>query len=759
MPDAESSTRRECRLTFIMLAASVACTPCSLGAQDSDGSAGDARRSITAVRIDDGGIIELDGLLDEDIWRRAEPATGFRQAEPIEGAAATERTEVFVLYSATDLYIGALLHDSDPGGILAYQKQRDAGLGTDDRFMWILDTFLDGRTGYFFEINPAGLMGDGLLTGGVGVSKSWDGIWEARVARGAYGWSAEIRIPFRTLNFNPERDAWGINFQRTVRRKNEETRWSGHRRNQDLTRPVHAGRLADLRDLTQGLGLEATPYAVAGWRNTPTDEPGVDPTTFPTDVGFDLSYNVTPSLRASVTFNTDFAEVEVDQRQVNLTRFPLFFPERRDFFLEGSGVFSFAPRNGVNPYFSRNIGLVQGDPVPILYGARLGGQAGRYELGFVQVHTQSATPFDTLFLPAEDFTVARVRRTLLEQSTIGLIYTRRATAQGEGGNQLPDRHTVGADLDLFTSRFLGDRNFQFEAFFVWNSDSDADETSSWSDRTARGLRINYPNDLWRIHTSYRELPAGYAPAVGFTSRSGFRRLQPTVTFAPRPRDFLGVRQLEFQVQFEYLMDYDWRLETRSTDVRLLGLRFDSGDQLDFQLTQLFERLDAPFEIRDGIVVATGDYNTIEWRASTRFAGRRPVSGGVTVAGGQFWSGSRRRYDLDLTVKPYPGVQLSGTYERNEVDLANGAFTTNLFRVEGGWDVSPWASLTSNVQFDDVSDILGLFVRFRWIVRPGSDLFLVYTHNWREQVDDPLSRRRFETLSRGGSTKINYTVRF
>jgi hypothetical protein len=714
---------------------------------------------MTALRIGPAHAVELDGVLDEDLWNDAEPAIGFRQEEPVEGAPGTELTEVFVAYTETDLYIGARLHDKNPDGILAYQRRRDAGLGTDDRFMWILDTFLDGRTGYFFEINPAGLMGDGLLTGGGGVNKSWDGIWEAQVARGDHGWSAEIRIPFRTLNFDPSQDSWGINFQRTVRRKSEETRWEGHRRNQDLTRPVHAGRLTGLQGITQGLGLEATPYAVAGWRNTPSDDPDADPTDYPTDAGIDLSYNLTPSLRASVTFNTDFAEVEVDERQVNLTRFPLFFPERRDFFLEGSGVFSFAQSNGVNPYFSRNIGLVDGAPVPILYGARLGGQAGRYELGFVQVHAQSAAPLDTLFLPAEDFTVARVKRTFLEQSTIGVMYTRRATAADLDDNEPSDRHTVGADLDFYTSRFLGDQNFQFEAFFVWNSDPDPNGSYAWKERTARGIRLNYPNDVWRIHTSYRELPAGYQPAVGFTSRNGFRRLQPTLTFAPRPRDFLGIRQLEFQVHFEYLMDYQWVLETRSTDVGLLGLRFDSGDQVDVRVNQLYERLDQQFEIRDDIFVDMGDYNTLEWEASVRFAGRRPISGGVEMAGGEFWSGSRRRYELDLTIKPYAGVQLSGNYEHNDVELEDGEFTTNLVRIEGSWDVSPWASLTSNVQYDDVSNIMGVFARLRWILQPGSELFLVYSHNWQRQQEDLLSPRRFRTLSRGGSTKINYTIRF
>ena len=384
---------------------------------------------LEGIRIPDNLSINLDGRLDEEAWSLATPISDFTQQYPVEGGVPSERTEIRVVFSGDDLFIGVMLYD-DPSGILAYQKRRDAGLGTDDRFMWILDTFLDGRTGYFFEINAAGLMGDGLITGsggrgsgGGGMQKSWDGIWETRVARRSDGWSAEIRIPFRTLNFDPNLDSWGINFQRTIRRRQEEILWRGYRRNQGVFQPIHAGRLTGLGDLSQGIGLEATPYAVGGWRTQPAD---IVATTYPGDMGVDVGYSLTPSLRAAVSMNTDFAEVEVDQRRVNLTRFPLRFPERRDFFLEGSGVFSFAPRNGAQPYFSRDIGLVGGQPIPVNYGARLGGQAGQYELGFLQVGTGAVLP-DTLTgfngSPRENFTVARIRRSFLEQSTIGVIYT------------------------------------------------------------------------------------------------------------------------------------------------------------------------------------------------------------------------------------------------------------------------------------------------------------------------------------------------
>jgi hypothetical protein len=712
-------------------------------------SASDTTRVITAVRLTESERVRLDGVLDDPVWSRIPPITSFMQQEPHEGAEPSERTEIRVAFDRDNLYIGAIFHDSNPAGILAHQRQRNAGLGTDDRFMWILDTFRDGRTAYFFEINPAGLMGDGLLQTGAGVNKSWNGIWDVRVARGDYGWSAEIRIPFRTLNFNPELDTWGINFQRTVRRKSEEILWAGHRRNQGLLRPVHAGQLAGLQGISQGLGLEVKPYAVASTRTV--TGPDADAWEVPLEIGFDLNYSVTPSLRASLSVNTDFAEVEVDQRRVNLTRFPLRFPEQREFFLEGSGVFNFAPGNGVEPYFSRRIGLVGGSPVPIRYGGRLTGQSGPYDLGFLQVRTGADQPY-----PAEQFTVARVVRNVLRQSSVGAIYTRRAAAELDGVPETPDHHTLGLDVDLFTSRFLGDRNLRFQAFGVWHNDGTPDP-SSWLDRTARGLRLSYPNDLWSGHVSYRELGERFNPAVGFTPRRGFRRLQPSLQFSPRPAWLPQVRQFEFGLRAEYLMDMQWQPQTRNFGLGLLGVRFESGDQISVEYDANYERLERAFRLHPDTavkaLVPAGDYLFGGWQVSGSTAGRRPFSGGLSLSRGAFWSGHRSQLGGMLTLRPRPGINVSAGAERNAIDLPEAAFTTDVYRLGGGWHMNPWVSLTGNVQYDNVSEVVGFYSRFRWIVRPGSDIFLVYTHNWQNVLGT------FETLQRGATTKLTYTHRF
>jgi len=751
----------------VLLASSAA----AVSAQDPD----DRGAPIVAYRLTDDESIQVDGHLDDAAWESAMPVSDFTQQEPVEGGTPSWETVVRIAYDSDDLYLGVMVYD-DPEGIIANQRERDAFLFSDDKFAWVLDTFNNGRTGYNFEVNPAGAMTDGLITGSGGgfgrgggfggVNRSWDGIWDARTQRLEDGWSAEIRIPFRTLNFDPSADSWGINFQRSIERRQEEILWRGHRRNQGLNRLVNAGVVTGLTGMTQGIGLEAVPSGIASWQNTPANE---DPNEFPVDISLDLNYSVTPSLRASLSFNTDFAEVEADERRVNLTRFPLFFPERRDFFLEGSSVFTFAPSSNPNPFFSRRIGLNRGEQIPINIGARVTGQVGSREIGFYQMRAGSHVLADGDRLEPEDFTVARVKQQFFEQSAIGVMYTRRATLRDSTGFAPADRHTVGVDLDMRTRRFLGDNNLEFEAFYVWNSDPAPDaaldpgeERPTWGDLTARGLRFNFPNDIWSGSVSYREFGDDYDPAVGFVARNGFRRVNPRVGWSPRP-SWDAIRQLSFNVSYQGLWELGTGiLEEREWQFRLLEIDFESGDNISFETTNKFEFLDQQFEISDGIFVEPGDYSNWEYQIRGRTASRRLVSlfGGVNLGG--FWDGTRTRFDARLLIRPTPGVNLSTGVERNDVSLSGGDFVTNVFRFEGGFDPSPWVGLTTQLQWDNRSEVLGLFARLRWILTPGNDVFLVYSHNWQELGDDLIedpNEEGFRTLSRGATVKLNYTYRF
>ena len=399
------------------------------GQQNGQGNQGSPdngdRRRIRAFRLNDGESLMLDGRLDEPVWARAEPAGDFVQIDPDNGQPATERTEVRIAFDADALYIGVTCYDSDPDGWIAYQRRRDEGLPSDDKIQLTIDTFLDARTGYFFEMNPLGSMADALIDKN-GENRAWDGIWNARAQRSDIGWTLEIELPFRTFNFNPGSDAWGINFQRTVQRKNESSIWSGWARNQGLRRMTNAGMVTGILDVTQGHGLDIKPYGLY----TSEASPGRGSPRMKGEgsAGFDLFYNPTPLLRTNFTVNTDFAQTEVDQRQVNLTRYSLFFPEQRDFFLDGATFLDFASNNLRNnddrggsthdqviPFFSRRIGLsTNATPQRIGYGTKVTGQVGAQDVGLLHVRTGEDEGF-----AGEDFTVGRIKRRMMAQSYIG----------------------------------------------------------------------------------------------------------------------------------------------------------------------------------------------------------------------------------------------------------------------------------------------------------------------------------------------------
>ncbi len=716
---------------------------------------------ISVVQLTSADIVRLDGVLDEAVWQRGEPVTDFLQREPDNGAPATERTEVRVLRDRNRLILGVMLYDSEPDNVLGNQMQRDQAFDADDRFVWTLDTFLNGRTGYFFEINPSGAMGDGLVDPGVssgrndfgiGINRSWDGIWLARVRRTQDGWSAEAEIPFRTMNFDPESDAWGVNFQRTIRRKNEETLWTGHARNQGLARMTNAGRLEGVAGLSQGLGLDVKPYVVGALAAAPgRGRPEWDASR---SVGLDAFHNLTPALRANLSLNTDFAETEVDQRRVNLTRFPLFFQEKRDFFLEGSSFFDFSRERdeSVVPFFSRRIGLdTSGMPQRIDVGAKLTGQIGSFDLGVLQIRT-GAREDGTLSAPAsavpgEDFSVLRVRRRAFQQSYVGALYTRRSTrAPGEA-----DRHTAGMDFELQTSQFRGSRNLGLSGFSVWTSNP-----LGTGDSAAYGLRAAYPNDPFTFEIAAQELQSNYDPAVGFVERRGYKRLSPSGEWAPRLSNHPWIRGFEFSFEADVLNDTNNRPLTREIELTPIEVNLEDGSRIALDVTRQYERLEEDFEISDGVILPTGrTYRFTRYQIGGSTADHRVVSVNASVIFGDFFSGRRQELAVAVSARPRRGVSLSVEAERNTLELAEGNFTTAVYRAVANTQVSPWISFVNNLQYDTVSRLLGWQMRFRWIRRPGSDLYFVYTHNWNEALEG----RRLRTLDNRFATKILHTLRF
>jgi hypothetical protein len=715
------------------------------------------RRTIAAARVPEGDTIRIDGVLDEAVWRSAQPATDFVQRDPRNGAPATERTEVRVLFEPGRLVIGAMLYDSEPERLLGNQMQRDQSFSADDRFIVSIDTFADGRGGYVFQTNPVGAQADALIVPstntndlavqefGAALNTSWDGIWIGRVRRTADGWSAEMEIPFRTLNFDPRLDAWGINFQRTVRRKTEESVWSGHLRNEGVGVMSSAGRLQGLSGISQGVGLDIKPYVVGNLSAAPGR--GKPDGLATGDIGADLFYNVTPALRANVSINTDFAETEVDARQVNLTRFPLFFEEKRDFFLQGASYFDFAREigNQVMPFFSRTIGLdARGVPQPIDVGAKLTGQAGAFDIGVLQVRTaETATQIGS------DFTVARVRRRFLRQSYAGGLYTRRSDRQPG----LPDRYTVGADMALRTATAFGNKLLEFSNWFLYTTNP-----LDTGENIGRGSRIAFPNDPFYFDLSFRELQANYRPAAGFVQRNGFKRVNPEIGYTWRFRGHPWIRSIQQEIDWQFFLDTRNRMLTQNIATRPFTMVLNDGSSVHIEAEPTYERLEQDFEISSGVVLPAGrSYRYTRYTFEGSMADRYPVAVGVSSQFGDFFSGTRKDFAVNVRVRPRTGVAVRVEAEHSALDLAEGSFDTTVFRVVANTQFSPWLTLSNNVQYDDVTRLLGWQMRFRWIQRPGNDVFFVYTHNWQE-LETP-GERRMSTLDHKAATKVVYTLRF
>ena len=716
------------------------------------------RPTIVATRLADGESIALDGRLDEPVWSRAVPGGDFIQIDPDNGRPATEKTEVRIAFDADALYIGVTCYDSEPDAWIAYQRRRDEGLASDDKLRWTIDTFLDARSGYFFEMNPLGQMGDALM-GINGGSRAWDGVWNARARRSEIGWTLEIALPFRTFNFNPTSDTWGINFERTVQRKNEVSIWTGWGRNQGLTRMTNAGLVTGIRNVTQGHGLDIKPYGVL----TSQASPGRGQTAMHGDAsaGVDLFYNPTPLLRTVFTVNTDFAQTEVDQRQVNLTRYSLFFPEQRGFFLDGATFLDFGSDGNrrfgggvsgsgggsnddqVNPFFSRRIGLsATGTPQKIDFGTKVTGQVGAQDVGFLHVRTGEDTG-----LASEDFLVARVKRRVLQQSYFGALYTRRDPRVAGGRTH----QTTGLDFSLATSGFRGSQNLEVNAWFLHASRPEAPGGNS-----AFGATFDYPNDRWSARYETTQVQEDFDPAVGFIRRRNYRRYAPAVQFAPRPASHPYIRQFRWNATLDVMTNLQNQLITRDIDATLLGVNFHSQDSVAIVATRRRERLDYPFQISPDITLPLGaEYDFTRYRLFGQTANRRTLALNGRYEIGDFYSGTRTQRQVNLIVRARPGLIVYLGGEWNAVALPEGHFTTRLYRLVGETQVSPFIALVNDIQYDTQSATLGWQSRFRWILTPGNDLYVVYTHNWQEQP----TLDRFSTLDKRLASKVLYTYRF
>ena len=679
-------------------------------------------------------LMAIDGVLDEAAWQTAQTIDTLRQREPDEGAPASERTQVRVLYSPTRLYVGITCFDSNPEAIVVSRFDRDAKLDADDRVSLLFDTFHDRRNAFIFQINAVGARFDQIISDeGQDLNPDWNGIWYARTRMTPQGWTAEVAIPFQTLSFAPGQTVWGFNVQRMIKRNNEEAVWAGYRQNLDFFRVSEAGLLTGLADISQGLGLDVSPFLSAIPRRGATNfQPGLN-----------AFYKLTPGLTLSVTLNTDFGETVVDDSQINLTRFSLFFPEKRQFFLEDAGNFAVDDLTSTSsrrplliPFFSRRIGLDEdGKATDLLGGVKLSGRTGPYRLGIMSVQAQQREP-----VPGENFSVIRVKRDLFTKSSVGFIATRRTPERG------PASGMAGGDFRYSTSELGGNKNLSWSAFFLKSFIPGATRDMAW------GTTLNMPNDTWEVSTSYQEIQEDFDATMGFVRRYGFRRFRWFVRAAPRPGRW-ATRQFSCGTAGSYYADP----QTNGLLTRFVGFpcwwRFDSGDELRAFTFESFQRLVEDFEISDGVAIPPGSYRYRRYRTEFQSADKRPVVLYLRYEWGKFYSGKRDDWTGRVEFRPGPYVFLSSEYQQNDVRLAEGNFVVRLIRTQLSLALNPDLSWFSLVQYDTVSDMLSLNSQLRWIIEPGNDFFIVYNHNWYAQAD------RFGSALREGRIKVRYTYRF
>ena len=683
--------------------------------------------TIAAHRLEQ--PITLDGRLDEAAWQRAGVATGFTQREPEPGAPASERTEVRVVYTEKTLYVGVHAFDSAPEAIIAREMQRDGGLFRDDSIIVLLDTFDDDRNTYFFETNPLGAQTDSLVTDeGRDRNFEWDGVWDVEARITQDGWAAEIAIPFATLRFDPAAEAWGLNVRRRVRRKNEIAFWAPILLDADVFRVSRYGSLTGIEGVEPGLSLNVKPFLVAGDTSSasPSVEDGDD-----FDAGLDVKWGVTRGLSLDLTLNTDFAETEVDDQQLNLTRFSLFFPEKREFFLENSGIFEFGSDPGADSpllkvFFSRRIGIgAGGREVPIDGGLRLTGRAGAWNLGILGVATEAvASSTGDAGTPSNGWGALRVKRNVGQRSSVGLIVTDR---EGEGGDS---NRVVGADVDWKPTDRLA-----ITGFVAHSDDSDLPSGKDW----AAGAGVEWSGAIWSVEGGYVEIGERFEPEMGFLRRRGVRRYNGEVEYQPRP-DVPWLRNLNFEVEAEIFTLRDGTTESSEFQLEPFGIRFETEDSLTVFAQRSFERLFDPFEIADGVIIPEGDYTFYEYGLRFESNEGRKLFAEGSLSWGDFFDGDRFRAEATVRIRPNRFVRSETTWEYNDVELPGGDFTATVLRERLSLAVNPRLRADTFLQYNDLDELFAANVRFNWIYKPGADLFVVFNQTWNAPSLDQLDRR-------------------
>lgn len=684
---------------------------------------GGGRVTIRATRVVEPPVI--DGRLDDPVYGAVRSFGDFIQQEPREGQPATERTEAWILYDDRTLYVSARCWQDPALRVVANDMRRDGeNVFRNDNFGVILDTFRDRRNGLLFQTNPVGAVAEQQMTDeGASFNRDWNTVWEVRTGRFDGGWTVEMAIPFKSLRFAAGRQqVWGVNMRRAVQSKSELsylTSIPAAAGRRGLARVSQAATLVGLEVPENSRQIEVKPFGISSV-STDRDPEYLKENEVTSKVGFDAKLGIARGLVADFTVNTDFAQVEEDDAQVNLTRFSLFFPEKRDFFLEGQGIFAFGGAGGRGGgqgfggpsdtpvlFFSRRIGLEEEDQIGIDYGGRVTGRVGAYSVGLLQIR-QEASPSDGL--PTTDFTVARLRRDVFRRSSIGLLATHRSkSVDGRGSNQV-----VGVDGYFAPKRDLTVNTYFAKSFTPGRTGDDVSYRA----------QLEYTGDRYGLQLEHLGVGEDFNPEVGFLRRENFKRSFAQARFSPRPARSTRVLKYGLEASVEYITDNDFRLESQQVQVQARA-ELLNGDQIELEAENSAEVLDGEFEVTETLLVPVSSYRFSTVRANYELGSRRRVTGRMTVSHGGFYGGTRTETRYRGRVEVSSNVSLEPTVAFNWIDIPQGRTTVTLFGSRTTWTVTPRMLASALVQYNSQAGALSSSLRFRWEYRPGSEFFLVY----------------------------------
>ena len=692
----------------------------------------EGRATLRAVRLHT--PLQFDGNLDEAVYDEVPAISDFIQNEPDEGAPASERTELWILFDDDHVYVSGRCWESDPDRMVVTTMQRDSRtFWQADHLAFIFDTFYDRRNSVEFAINALGGRADGQITDERQSNNDWNPIWDFGVGRFAGGWTFEIEIPFSSLRYRPGfAQVWGFNARRTNRSKGESshvTRLPIAMGGTAIFQASLAATLVGLEAPPGSKNLEIKPYVISSLASDPSVE---NPPDVEGDVGLDVKYGISQNLTADLTYNTDFAQVEADQQQVNLTRFSLFFPEKRDFFLENQGTFAFGGA-GAGPFggggdtpilfYSRRIGLDGGQEVPIDGGGRLTGRVGAFSVGALNIQTADAPESG---VQSTNFSIARVKRDVLRRSSIGAIFTRRsASTEGPGSSE-----TYGVD-----GTFAFYDNLSVNTYWATTRTPGASRNQD-----SYRAQLDYAGDLYGVEVERLVVGPEFNPGVGFMRRSDFERSFGLFRFSPRPRSISAIRKFSGQGSVTYIENGAGRLETRELDGEF-GVEFENGDQLTAGYLDAYEFFPLAFEISPGIVVPVGGYNIGNARLGFNLGRQRRFSGNIQAEVGTFLGGDKTTVAFSGgLVSIAPQFSIEPTASINWLDLPQGSFTASLVGSRFTYTMTPRMFGSGLVQYNSEENTVAANIRFRWEYSPGSELFIVYNETY-DRID-----RRLPLLS-------------